>query len=311
MFKYFFQLILFLSIPNFLLADNERILKKISPNVFAYAGVTNASPSANSFGANCGVIIGKEAVLIIDTLVSAKEAQKLKDDVKKVTDKPIRYVVNTHYHLDHSWGNVVFVNDGAIVIGHENSRLAAPRSEYAYKHFSDFGLTENDMQGTILKYPTITFQNAMRIDLGGTIVDLSFPGPSHTDGSIIVDIPSDKVMFLGDLLFTHYHPYISEGNLESWQIILADLEKKISSDYLIIPGHGPVSTLTDIKNMKDYIADFDANAKKICAGKTQNDAAALTKELLKLLPEQGRNEMAALVESNLREKYLPVAALQK
>lgn len=297
-------LALFMSGPSF--AQEARPLQKLSDHVYAYVGVTNASPAANSFGANSGVVIGRDAVLVVDTLVSAKEAELLRADIKKLTDKPIKYVVNTHYHLDHAWGNSVFVKDGAVVIGHENSRLAGSKNISALEHAGDFGLTPQDMEGTVLELPAVTFQDVMRVDLGGGVaVDLSYPGPTHTNGSITVFVPGDKVLFLGDILFTHYYPYIGEGDILSWIKVLSGLEKTPAK--IIVPGHGPLSTVSDIKAMKVYLKDFDVLAKKLCRGKKQDDAPAIAAELLKQLPDQGRTELPFLVEENLRDKYLPPA----
>jgi cyclase len=287
-------------------AQTPRTLQKLSGHTCAYVGIKNASPSANSFGANSGVVIGADAVLVVDTLISVKEAEKLLEDIRKVTDRPIKYVVNTHYHLDHAWGNSVFVKAGAIVVAHENSRLADPKSEYALAHYQELGLTAADMEGTVLKFPTVTFKDAMRIDLGGgVIVDLSYPGASHTDDSITALVSPDQVIFTGDILFTNYHPYLGEGNILSWEKVLSGLEK--TKARVIVPGHGPVSTIADIKDMELYIKVFDRKAKELSKGKKQDDAPAVAAELLKALPDQGRTEISMMVESNLREKYLPQA----
>jgi glyoxylase-like metal-dependent hydrolase (beta-lactamase superfamily II) len=307
MFRILFSLLVVVFLAGPSSAQEARTLQKLSDHVYAYVGVTNASPSANSFGANSGVVIGEDAVLVVDTLMSAKEADKLLADIKKVTDKPIKYAVNTHYHPDHAWGNEVFVNEGAAVIGHENSRLAAPRSEYELLHAKEFGLTDQDMEGTVLKFPTVTFKDALRVDLGGGVaVELSYPGATHTDGSITAFVPGDKVLFMGDMLFTKYHPYIGEGDIPSWLKVLSGLEK--TPALVIVPGHGPVSTVSDIKAMEVYLKEFDARAKDLCRGKKQEDAPLIAAELLKQLPNQGRTELAVMVESNLREKYLPPAA---
>ena len=299
-----FILAFFIAAPSS--AQEVRSLQRLSDHVYAYVGVLNPSPSANSFGANTGVVVGADAVLVVDTLVSAKEAEKLRADVSKITNKPVKYVVNTHYHLDHAWGNSVFVKDGAVVIGHENSRLAAPRSEYGLAHAGKFGLTPQDMEGTVLKFPTVTFQDTIRVDLGGGVaVELAFPGATHTNGSITAYVPSDRVLFTGDILFTKYHPYLGEGDIPSWTRVLTELEKTPAA--IIVPGHGPLSTPADIKSMKVYLREFDARAKRLCGGKKQEDAPAIAAELLKQLPDQGRTGLEAMVESNLREKYLPAA----
>jgi len=86
-------------------------LTKIAEDVYSYVGVQNGSP-ANSYAANAGIVIGKDAVLVVDTLISAREAERFLADIRKITDKPIRYVVNTCTHLDHAFGNCVFAKLG-------------------------------------------------------------------------------------------------------------------------------------------------------------------------------------------------------
>jgi cyclase len=168
-------------------------------------------------------------------------------------------------------------------------------------------LTQQDIEGTVLYPPTITFYNSMKVDLGGVVVDLAFPGASHTDGSITVAVPQDNVLFLGDILFTKYHPYIAEGDIPSWIRVLDNLEHTKAK--IIVPGHGPLSTVADIRDMKLYLQVFSTEAFKLCKGKQPQDAPAITKELLKVLPDQGRTELPFMVESNLREKYLPSGIL--
>ncbi|MGD9127282.1 MAG: MBL fold metallo-hydrolase, partial [Planctomycetia bacterium] len=87
-------------------ADETRPLQKIGPHTWAYAG-TSPMKSANSLGSNAGVIVGEKGVLVVDTLASAKEGKKLLADIRKVTKLPILWVVNTHFHFDHAWGNCV------------------------------------------------------------------------------------------------------------------------------------------------------------------------------------------------------------
>lgn len=277
-------------------------LQKISDHVYAYVGITNASPSANSFGANAGLVVGKDAALVIDTLVSAKDAKRFLSDIKKVTDKPVKYVVNTHYHLDHSWGNDVFAKKGAVVIAHENSRLAMQKMEDPTLHPENFGMTAKDIKGTVLKAPDVTFRDSLQIDLGGITVELNYPGETHTNGSIFAAIPQDSVLFLGDALFTGYHPFIGEGNYKSWKKILTDLEK--TTFKILVPGHGPLSTIEDVKAMKTYITEFDAKAKKLCKNKKPEDVSKISEELLKELPDQKRTEMPALIQMNLNVRYL-------
>lgn len=294
--------LLFLSLSSF--AQQGRPLQKLSDRVYAYAGIKNASPAVNSFGANCGFIVGDDTVMVVDTLMSAKEASRLYADLRKVTDKPVRYVVNTHYHLDHSWGNSFFVRQGAVVIGQDNVQSKVLDQEALQSRMKRFGLTPEAMEGTVLMKPTVFFADKLTIDLGGISVRLVYSGPAHTDDSIVVLVPTEKVCFAGDILFTGYHPNLSEGDLPNWDKILAGLEA--SQAHVFVPGHGPLSSISDIQDLRSYLKTFDSLARKFCTGKGQEDAPSIARELLAALPAQNRTELIAVVESNLRQKYLPL-----
>ena len=292
-----------LSTPGFVRAGETAGLTKLSEHVYAVVDFKNASPAGNSFGANSGVVIGNDAVLVVDTRISAKKAREFIADIKKITDKPIKYVVNTHYHLDHSWGNCEFVKLGAVVIGHENGCKLASRYKEGMSHPEYYGMTAEDLNGTTLSPPTITFKDAMLVDLGGVTVSLSYPGHTHTDDSIVALVDQDGVLFAGDILFTRYQPSLGYADVQGWLKALAKLENTPAK--IIVPGHGPVSTVADIKDLEVYLTEFDKQAKVLCAGRTGDDAPAIAQEMLKVLPDQKRTELIWAVENNLRAKYLP------
>ena len=170
----------------------QQRLTKIADNVYSYVDVRGASPQ-NSFGANAGIIIGKDGIVVIDTLVSAKEAKKFIKDIKTISKKPIKYVVNTHYHLDHTFGNSEFAKRGASIISHINdSKNLKTHGETALKNSKNYGLSEKDMEGTKIAYPSLAFNNRMEIDMGDQRIELIYTGHSHTDGSILVYLPDKK-----------------------------------------------------------------------------------------------------------------------
>jgi cyclase len=300
--------VLCLAVCSSVLAGDTPTLQRISEHVYAYVDVKNASP-AGSFGSNAGLVVGRNAALVIDTLISAKAADNFLADIRKVTDKPVKYVVNTHHHLDHAWGNCQFVTLGAEVITQENALSHMPEDAQALAHPEQHGLTAKDLEGTTLQGPTITFTDSMKIDLGGVIVELRYPGASHTNDSITAYVPQDKVMFVGDILFTHYHPFLAEGDLPHWQQVLSELTQTPATK--IVPGHGPVSNKADVELMKTYLNEFDSQAKTLCSGKSANEAPAIAQELIKRLPQQERTELPRLVEFNLRLKYLPQPETKK
>lgn len=273
-------------------------LTKISDNVYSYVGQKDASP-AQSFAANAGIVIGRDGILVIDTLISAREAERFLADIRKVSDKPIRYVVNTHTHLDHAFGNCVFAKLGATVISHDaDRRMLEKVGETTLKNIANFGLKPEDMAGTEIVIPTLTFSERLTIDLGGEIVELIRVAPSHTEGSVIVHLPARKLLFSGDILFTDFHPYMADGDISGWTksldaILAMDLER-------IIPGHGPLSTTKDLREMKEYLLLFDAKARELAAD--SQDADVVTAEMKKALPNRTLADW--MIGYNLKSRYL-------
>lgn len=272
-------------------------LAKIADNVYAYVDVKDASPS-NSFGANAGVIVGTKGAIVVDTLITAKEAKRLLADLRAVTDKPVKYVIDTHSHPDHALGNCVFEDLGAAIVAHsETTREMRAAGEKLLQSAKGFGLTETDLEGTRVAYPEISFRDGLRIDLGGQIVELLYIAPSHTGGSILVYLPDRKVLFAGDVLFTDFHPYMADGNFEGW---LKTLDAVMALDVeAIVPGHGPVSTKKDVKEMKEYLLAFDKKARELAVG--AKDAQSMAAELKKALPARAQGEF--LIPANA-QKYL-------
>lgn len=281
-------------------------LIKISDRVYSYAGIKSGSPH-NQFGANAGIVVGDNGLLVVDTLTSAKEAAKFLADIRKISQKPIKYVVNTHYHLDHAFGNCVFADLGAVIISHANCRRQVQQIEdKALETAKSFGMDDAALEGTRIVIPDMAFEKSMALDLGDCIVQLVHAGQdSHTAGSIFVKIPEQKVVFAGDILFTDFHPYIAEGDLEGWSKALDQL---LSFDAgKIIPGHGPLSSAKDIKEMQAYLTAFDLQAKKLCAA--SSDAEKITAQLIKILPPRADGQF--IVTANILGRYLKVPSQGK
>ncbi len=271
---------------------------KIADNVYSYVGATDASP-ANSFAANAGIVIGRDGILVVDTLISAKEGQRFLADIRKISDKPIKYVVNTHTHLDHAFGNCVFARQGAVVISHDaDRRLLEKIGEGTLKNIGNYGLKPEDMAGTEIFLPSLTFSETMTVDLGGETVELIRVAPSHTEGSVIVYLPAKKLLFSGDILFTDFHPYLADGDIPGWT---RTLDALLAMDVeWIIPGHGPLSTKKDLREMKEYLLLFDAKARELAAG--SQDADAISAELKKALPKRSLAEW--MIGFNVKSRYL-------
>ncbi len=272
-------------------------LARIGDNVYAYVGTRNASPS-NSFGANAGVIIGRDAIAVVDTLASAKEAARLIGDIRAISQKPIRYVIDTHEHLDHVFGNCEFARLGATIVAHTNCRKAMEKgAEAALRDAKATWLTGDENARTTIAYPDLFFRGTMQIDLGGRIIEIIDPGPSDTEGSVLVYVPDEKILFTGDVLVTDYHAYTGGGSIANWTRTLDRImAMKVTA---IVPGHGPLSGKTDVAAMKDYLFAFESKAKALYAA--SNDIAFIKAELLKSLPP--RPEGADFIDATLRARF--------
>ncbi len=296
LFVYCLVVVCLLAIGDTVYAKNG--LVKIADGVYAYVDEKEPSP-ANSYGANVGVIVGKEGVVVVDTLISSKESKRLISDIRAVTDKPIKYVVNTHYHIDHTFGNSEFDRLGATIIAQKSNKAAMKKSaESALKNAEYYGLTEEDMEGTEIAYPAITFKEGMEIDLGDLTVETLYVTHSHTAGSVLVYLPERKALFTGDILFTDFHPYMADGNLDGWirtldYIMTMDVEK-------IIPGHGPVSGKSDVQDMKEYLVAFDKNARKLTT--ESGNIEFIIEEIKRSLPSRSRGGF--LIKANIQMGYL-------
>lgn len=273
-------------------------LTKIADGVFSYVDEKKPTPET-SFGANAGIIVGKDGIVVIDTLISAKEAQRFIRDIRAVSDKPIRYVVNTHDHLDHVLGNSEFVKLGATIIAQTDTKAAILKNGAALlQRAKYYGLSDEAMSGTTVAAPSLTFSDAMEIDLGDKKIELLHAGPSHTAGSSIVYIPDSRVLFAGDVLFTNYHPNMRDGDIQGWVKVL---DRILSMDVVsIVPGHGPLSTKKDIQDMKEYLLIFDAKAKELAA--KSNDPDYIAAEVKKAVPN--RQYFDIFIVSNIKELYL-------
>ena len=221
-------------------------LHQVGPNVFA--AIHNAR-SATPAWANAGFVIGDDGVAVIDTFMSAATATQLLSEIRARTKLPVRFVVNTHYHLDHVAGNGVFADAGAVVVADrhvrdwihtENLRLLGPQITPEQKT-----LTEGFVA------PTVGYEQGMNLYLGSRQIQVrSLPG--HTGGDSIVVIPDAKVVFGGDLLFHDMLPTLIDASTQPL-IDTLDLLLTRNADYTFVPGHGEVGQTKEVAAFRDYL----------------------------------------------------------
>ncbi len=251
-------------------------------------------------GGNVGFLVGEDAVLVVDSQFRDL-APGIVEKIRSVTDKPIKYLVNTHHHPDHVGGNEVFKRF-AIIIAHDNVRkrmVASPaeilrdypaRAEAAKKSGNEeFAARLEEMISWAKKVrveeipaPFVTFDSDLRIYLGDETIHVWHTAPAHTDGDSVVYFEKAKVLHMGDLLFNKVIPVIDvkgggtpKGYLTALDSVLARLEPGVT----IIPGHGEVIDVAGVRAFRQYIADLTELAKTARAAGKSREAFVAEAEL--------------------------------
>ncbi|WP_299216154.1 MBL fold metallo-hydrolase [uncultured Dokdonia sp.] len=215
-------------------------------------------------GGNIGISVGDDGVFMIDDQF-APLTEKIIAAIKPISDKPVKFLVNTHFHGDHSGGNTNFEAAGAMIVAHDNVRKRLASNE----NTADSGL------------PVITFSDDATFYMNGNDIFITHVHNAHTDGDALVYFIQSNVLHTGDTFFhgSHKFPYI---DIDSGGSLKGDIEaaKKglllINDSTKIIPGHGPVATKADYQKYHDMLVGIYKNVSQaIKKGKTEEEIVAM------------------------------------
>jgi cyclase len=244
-------------------------------------------------GGNIGFFVGPDAVLVVDSQFK-DIAPGIVAQIKKVTDKPIKFLLNTHHHGDHVGGNEIF-RQFAMIVAHDNVRkrmLASPgdilrdypamleaakkaANENGIKFYTDQIEWAKTAKVEEIPAPVMTFDSELRIHIGAETIDMWHTPPAHTDGDSAVYFEKANVLHMGDLLFNKVIPFIDVqggGSVRGYVDALDKVAAQVPANVTVIPGHGEITDMAGIKLLRRYIVDIlDAAAKAKKTGKSKDD----------------------------------------
>ena len=261
--------------------------------------------NGDGIDSNTTFLITSEGVVVIDTRVTPQEAGKVLAEIRKRTDLPILYTINTHYHGDHTFGNQVF-KDSRAIIAHENVRKSLMGS--SGKDHLDFFKTMNipGMDETIITPPNMIFKEKMEIFVGGYNLKLIHVR-GHTDGDLFIYIKQLRTLITGDLVFNGKIPYMGDAYVEEWisaLTYLGDLDAEI-----YIPGHGEPGGKPVFLAMQHYMLQLKGMVlKQLENGKSLKETQDAVRPALMEKYKSWKNHK--WIDSNIERVYLEYSLKQ-
>ena len=269
------------------LATASLKLEQLDTGVYSLISSSDYPPANENVAiCNAGIIIGDDGVLVIDPFQTEALGNLLLSEVKKLTDLPVKYVLNTHFHFDHTGGNKAIKAQEIIMMGR--------------------GTIREDMLTRNLEYdsnpvpPEVIFNGDSSIWLGEREVQLKAV-EGHSGGTdMIAYVPDADVLFAGDILFNQRFPYIADGNIKKWQATLTNLMQEYPNTK-IVPGHGEIGDRSNLMSLKSYLTELEYLARGWKRNSLSESAAI---ESASEIPATYQNyKFKGLYPSNLKTAY--------
>ena len=212
-------------------------------------------------GGNLGLSVGEDAVFLIDDQF-APLTEKITAAIAKITPKPVRFVLNTHWHFDHTGGNENFGRAGALIVAHENVRKRMNSEQ-----FIEF-LKMKTPPSPKPALPVVTFNGAISFHLNGEEIRAIHVPHAHTDGDAIVHFLGSDVIHMGDTFFNGFYPFIDTASGGSIDGVIAACDQVLgiaTERTKLIPGHGPLSNKAELQAYRDMLAAAASRIRKLIA----------------------------------------------
>lgn len=251
-------------------------------------------------GGNLGLSVGDDAVFLIDDQF-AELSPKITAAIASITAKPLRFVMNTHWHFDHTGGNENFGKAGALIVAHENVRNRMSTEQFLEFMRMKVPAAPKDA------LPVVTFATSVSFHLNGDEMRAIHVPRAHTDGDAIVHFVKSDVIHMGDTYFNGMYPFIdtSSGGTVEGVIAAADLALGIAGDRTkIIPGHGPLSNKAELRAYRDMLATVSGRIRKMIAEGTKLEDITASKVTADFDEQWGKgfippNKFAEMIAMNL------------
>ena len=240
-------------------------LIEVAPNVYGY--IQDGEPGTS----NGGLLVGEEGSIAIDALFTPRHTRSFLRAIRKATPKPVRQLINTHHHTDHTGGNHLF--PGAQIIAHTNCREEMSRSVLDLERLRRLApRIADEMKDVPQVLPSTSYAGQMTLHLGRRTIQLLHLGLAHTAGDTLVYLPEERVLFAGDVAFHYVAPVAFDGHVSRW-IKVADRIAALDVE-VIVPGHGPIGTKAELQEMRDCLALVRRQARRsFLAGEPEKEAA--------------------------------------
>lgn len=241
-------------------------LVEVADGVFAYV-----QAGGGLCVANAGLIVGPESCVVIDALFAPSMTRAFQAEIRRVTDKPVRMLINTHHHVDHTMGNALFPE--AQIVAHANARREQERVGTDVLGLLRSRIPElvAETEANELRLADMTFEGDLSLHAGDRMLRLLHLGPAHTIGDVLVLLPDERLLFAGDVAFSYVTPLAFEGHIGGW---LDVCDRVAAMDFeTLVPGHGPVGGKADLREMRGYLQSIRDQARAAFdAGRSREEA---------------------------------------